>query len=112
MSLVDKWKEFVDKMNSKGVPMPMVRDPKLGVGSITATLVIVASGLCSVSIIIMMAVFFSKLTGLFVINEATIGVLNDAFSSSIQFLIASVGAYLGRKMQKDGSKVELDGEQK
>ena len=112
MSLVDKWKEFVDKMNSKGIPMPMVRDPKLGIGSITATLVIVASGLCSISIIIMMAVFFSKLTGLFVINEATIGVLNDAFSSSIQFLIASVGAYLGRKMQKDGSKVELDGEQK
>lgn len=38
----DKWMSFVDKMNKKGVPLPTVRDPKTGLGSISLTLVFIS----------------------------------------------------------------------
>lgn len=38
-SIISKIKEFVNSLNSKGVPIPMVRDPKTGDASMTATLV-------------------------------------------------------------------------
>jgi hypothetical protein len=110
--VVQKWKDLVDTANSKGIPMPMVRDPKSGLGSITATLVVVSSGLCAISILMMLAVFLSKMTAFFTLNDATFNIMKEAFSSSMQFFIAAIGAYLGRKMQKTGNDVVLEKEEK
>lgn len=112
MSIVEKWKEFVDKMNSQGVPVPTVRDPKTKMGSITAALVVVSGGLCAISIIMMLAVFVSKMTAFFTLNETTFSIMKEAFSSSMQFFIACYAGYLGRRMQKDGNKVSLDSGEK
>lgn len=107
-----KWKELVDKANTNGIPVPVVRDPKTGKGSITATLVVVSSGLCAISILMMLAVFMSKMTAFFTLNDATFNIMKEAFSSSMQFFVAAIGAYLGRKMQKSGNEVTLDKEEK
>lgn len=107
-NLVQKWKEIVDKANASGIPLPMVRDPKTKMGSVTATLVVMSSGLCAISILMMMAVFVSKMTAFFTLNDTTFGIMKEAFSSSMQFFIAALGAYLGRKMQKNGNQVTME----
>lgn len=112
MSLTEKWKAFVDKTNSMGLPLPMVRDPKTGKGSVTTTLVVASSGLCAISIVMMLAVFVSKMTAFFTLNDTTFNIMKEAFSSSMQFFIASLGGYLGRKMQKSGNDVTLDKSEK
>jgi len=113
MNLIEKWKELVNKMNKKGIPLPMVRDPKIDSGSVTLTLVVVSSALCTICIIMMLAAVMSKLSGAFKIDENTIPSMREAFYSSIQFLIASLGAYLGRKFQRDDKgAIALDSEDK
>lgn len=112
MSLVEYWKVFVEKANSIGVPLPMVRDPKIGKGSITATLVVISSCLCIISIVMMMAVFISKITTFFTLNDTTVNTMKEAFSSSIQLFIVSLGGYLGRKMQKSSDNITMDRSEK
>lgn len=109
-TLINKWKKLVNKANSHGIPFPMIRDPKTGLGSITATLVIMSSGLASISIIMMLAVFIAKITDLFVLNENTFNAVKEAFSSSMQFFIASLAGYLGRRLQSDKKTATLDSE--
>jgi hypothetical protein len=109
MSLVEMWKEIVRKANEAGIPLPMARDPGIGRGSVTYTLVVVSGGLCTVTILMMLACSVSKLTGAFSLNENTMDLMKESFSCSIQFLIASLGAHLGRKMQKNGKDASLDG---
>ena len=101
MNFIEKWKQFVDKMNSRGVPVPTCRDPKTGAGSVTFTLVMVSGGLCAISIVIMLGTSLAKLKSDFVLNQETATEIHDAFMSSIEFLGMSLGAYLGRKMQSD-----------
>jgi hypothetical protein len=50
-SLYQKWKEFVARMNEKGVPLPTARDPKTGIGSVSLTLVAVSFALCVLGIL-------------------------------------------------------------
>jgi hypothetical protein len=113
MDIAAKWKELVNKMNDKGIPLPMVRDPKSDEGSVMVTLVVVSSALCTITILMMLAAVLSKLSGAFRIDDNTIPSMREAFYSSIQFLIASLGGYLGRKMQRDEKgAVSLEGEDK
>lgn len=54
MSIEDlkkKWCAFVSKMNSKGVPLPLLRDPKTGVASVSLTLVFMSFGIVLVGLI-------------------------------------------------------------
>lgn len=101
MNLIAKWKLFVDKMNTKGIPIPVARDPKTGKGSVTLSLVVFSAGLCGVSILMMLGTSVAKLSTNFVLNQETANQIHDAFVSSLEFLVASLGGYLGRKMQKD-----------
>jgi hypothetical protein len=104
--LKEKYLEFVNNMNEKGIPLPMVRDPKVGKSSITATLVVVSSGLATISILLMIASIFAKLTTQFTLTDATMAQLKEAFWSSLYFLGTSLTAYLGRQYQiKDKSLI-------
>lgn len=38
-----RWRAFINKMNDKGIPVPMVRDPRTLEGSVSLTLVFLSS---------------------------------------------------------------------
>jgi len=89
--LYDKWKHLVNKMNNRGVPLPTVRDPKSGYGSISLTLVFVSS------ILVIMGIVgkWSKIAGDIDMNNA------------MEFFYTSCALYFGRQWQmKSGTKVE------
>jgi len=103
----NKWIAFVDKMNKKGIPVPTVRDPKTGEGSITAALLVFSAGLFGLCILVMLGSTIAKWAGLFALNDISIGQVKSAADYSFQFLLAALGGYLGRHMQKGPGTVDL-----
>jgi hypothetical protein len=85
MDLTEKWKKFVSDMNAKGVPLPTLRDPKTGIGSVSLTLVFVSFNLCVAGII-------GKWAG-------ALGGID--IQAAFQLFMASGALYWGRKLQKD-----------
>lgn len=85
---VSKLKNFVNRLNQQGVPLPMLRDPKTGLASMTATLVFLSFNTALLGQL-------GKVTNLFG------GV--DLTQANYLFLL-SLGAYLGRRFQSDGTK--------
>ena len=78
-------KKFIATWNSKGVNALVMRDPKTGKGSITASLVVISCACVVASL---------------VTNKVD-------KSGSFEFYLASIGVYLGRKMtNKDGLTVD------
>jgi hypothetical protein len=95
--LYKKWQHFVTRMNRNGVPVPVVRDPRTGLGSVSLTLVF----LSSVFVLIGIIGKWSKLT-------AEIDMRN-----AMEFFYASSALYFGRQWQnKSGSKPELSQEER
>jgi hypothetical protein len=88
--LVTKWKEFVEKMNDKGVPLPMVRDPQTLEGSVSLTLVVMSSFLVVVGIV-------GKAAGL-------IGGID--MNSAFNFFYASTTLYFGHSWIHKESKTD------
>lgn len=101
--LYHKWRQFVRDMNSKGIPIPVVRDPRNGKGSVTATLVVVSAGIFGFCIMFMLATAITKWAGLFVLTPETLIQVKTASDYSFQFLLAALGGYLGRHFQKGES---------
>lgn len=91
---LSKWKAFVVKMNDKGVPLPMVRDPNTLEGSVSLTLVVMSSFLVAVGIVGK----WSKSLGDIDMNNA------------LQFFYASCTLYFGHnwvhKQTKDNVATE------
>lgn len=92
--IVEFFKEQFGKLNALGFPIPVIRDPKTGKGSVTLTLVFVSFNTALIG-------QFGKAAGYFG------GV--DLSQANYLFLM-SLGAYLGRKAQGDGKKIELSEE--
>ena len=82
--VISKWKDIVALMNSKGIPMPTIRDPKTGQGSISCTLVFVSS----LMVIIGLMGKWSKYLG------------DVDISNSLQFFYASAALYFGRNLKQ------------
>lgn len=99
-NLKDKWIAFVNRMNRLGIPIPTARDPNTGKGSITAALVVFSAGLFGLCIVFMLATAVAKWAGAFVLTDATLSQIKMAADYSFQFLLAALGGYLGRYMQK------------
>jgi len=81
--LKDKWKKFASDMNQKGIPMPTIRDPKTGFGSISLTLVFISS-------VIVIAGIIGKSAGV-------LGGLD--MSSAMEFFWTATSLYFGRQFQ-------------
>lgn len=82
------WKDFIGKMNEKGIPVPTIRDPKTGFGSISLTLVFISSLLVIIGIV---GKWSAKLGDIDMAN-------------AMQFFWTACALYWGRKFQsKDGS---------
>lgn len=84
-ALFDRWKNFVCDMNAKGVPVPMIRDAKTGMGSVSLTLVFLSFNIWIVSIV-------GKWSG-------QLGGINP--TETLNMFMVCAGLYFGRKMQKD-----------
>ncbi len=102
-NLKTKWLAFVDKMNKYGVPVPTVRDPRTGKGSITAALVVFSAGMFGFCIMFMLAASVAKWAGAFVMTTEALLQVKTAADYSFQFLLAALGGYLGRHLQKGES---------
>lgn len=89
--ILDKLKNFVDNMNDKGIPIPLVRDPKTGKGSVSLTLVFISFNVALLGLI-------GKISGWFGGVDLT---------QAITLFGICAGLYWGRKFQRDGSKVEI-----
>lgn len=81
--LKDKWVKFVGDMNAKGIPVPTVRDPKTGFGSISLTLVFISS-------VIVIAGIIGKSAGM-------LGGLD--MSTAMEFFWTATSLYFGRQFQ-------------
>lgn len=86
--LFEKWKQFVRDMNAKGIPVPTVRDPKTGFGSISLTLVFISSVIVIVGI-----------------AGKTAGMLGGLdMNTAMEFFWTATSLYFGRQFQtKSGS---------
>jgi len=80
-----QWKEFVDKMNKVGVPLPTVRDPKTGLGSISLTLVFISFNIVLVGLV-------GKWAG-------ALGGID--ITQALNLFYGTAALYWGRKFQKD-----------
>lgn len=111
-SLLEKWKSLVGNMTKKGIPLPMVRDPKTGEGSITATMMWISFNLSVVVIIFKVSLAIMKLLKIIPsVDESVISVLNGIDSGpALQLFLICSGLYLGRRMgvSKDGKVTEED----
>lgn len=94
--LFDKLSEIAQKMNSLGMPLPMIRDPKSGKGSVTLTMVFISFNTCLIGQMGKLAGFLGGV---------------DLTQANYLFLMC-LGAYLGRKIQGDGKKVDISAEEK
>lgn len=83
-NLIEKWKQFVSDMNSKGIPVPMIRDPKTG-ASVSLTMVFLSFNIWVVSIV-------GKAAG-------ALGGIDP--SQTLNMFMVCAGLYFGRKFQKD-----------
>jgi len=81
--LIEKWKQFVKNMNVKGIPVPTIRDPKTGFGSVSLTLVFISSVIVIVGII-------GKTAGL-------LGGLD--MNIAMEFFWTAISLYFGRQFQ-------------
>lgn len=81
--LMDKWKQFVRDMNQKGIPVPTIRDPKTGFGSISLTLVFISS-------VIVIAGILGKTAGM-------LGGLD--MNTAMEFFWTATSLYFGRQFQ-------------
>jgi hypothetical protein len=103
-----KWVAFVHRMNHLGVPVPTVRDPRTGKGSITAALVVFSAGMFGLCIVFMLASAVAKWAGLFILTTESLLQIKTAADYSFQFLLAALGGYLGRYMQKGDSSLSSE----
>ena len=84
--------KLIALLNSKGLPLPMVRDPKTGLGSITATMVVVSFAICVLGVLGRVAKVLDGVD----------------LTAAHSLLVISVSTYLGRKLQTVGKDVKVD----
>lgn len=113
MNLAEKWKIFVNEMNSKGIPVPTARDPATKKGSVSFTMVMASFGLMLICCLMAIALVVNKWLDFFAAPDAALSALKEAFFMAFQMSGLSVGLYFGRKFQRDEKgAVTVDGKEK
>jgi len=83
---------FLNKLNKKGIPVPTVRDPKTGLGSVSLTLVFLSSIYVQVALLNSFAQIFK---GIDIVN-------------ALYWHGMSLALYFGRSINKDGSRIQIE----
>lgn len=89
--ITEKWLEFVTWMSSKGIPFPLLRDPRTQDASLTFSMVVISFTMCTLALIGKVA------------SSNAFGSLD--FNNSLQLFLATGGLYWGRAFQKGDSKL-------
>ena len=97
----DKWNKFIGDLNKYGIPLPMARDPKNGLGSMTATSYWISFNFCLICGVFFIALAIGKFTGLFTAEQEAVDAIKNASQYALELFITCAGIYLGRKMQRD-----------
>jgi hypothetical protein len=84
-----KWSAFADKMNKYGVPLPLVRDAKTGLGSVSLTLVFISFNVVLIGLV-------GKWAG-------ALGGID--ITQALNLFYACAALYWGRKFQGGGSSL-------
>lgn len=87
-------KDFISKMNKVGVPLPLIRDPKTGLGSVSLTLVFLSSLYIQLALLNSAAQIFKGVD----------------ITNALYWHGMALALYFGRAIKKDGSKVDISGE--
>jgi len=88
--MVEKIKAFINTMNQYGIPLPLLRDNKVGRGSITYTLFVISGVLVVIGLI-------GKISKQ----------LDIDLSQAIYFFGTCGAMYLGRQLQGDGKNISV-----
>jgi len=80
-----KWLEFVRGLNERGFPIPVIRDPKTKLGSVSLTLVFISFNFCLIAMV-------GKWSGF-------LGGIDP--SQALNLFMVCAGLYWGRKFQRD-----------
>lgn len=91
MELPKEIRDFFKKMNDKGIPLPVVRDPETGKGSVSLTLVFLSSIWVQLSLIGKVVTWLGGL---------------DA-ESAIYWFLSCAALYWGRKLSGSKNSAEL-----
>lgn len=94
--MIEKIKNWMNKANSEGIPLPMLKDPKTGKGSITMTMFWISFNIA----ILTLAGKVVKITG------------DIEYSNVLWLLGLTGGMYLGRKFQTSKDGVNVEGSEK
>lgn len=89
-NFIEKWKRFVSKLNSHGVPLPTIRDPQTGKGSVSLTLVFISFNVVLVGLV-------GKWAG-------ALGGID--ITQALNLFFACAALYWGRKFQGNGSNLD------
>lgn len=103
-----KWQEWIGSLNKAGIPVPTIRDPKTGQGSVSLTLVFLSFNLCVLSILGKATIIILKALRIGGLDGDTANLLAgiDA-GQALSLFIACAGLYFGRKLQtKSGDVIE------
>ncbi len=95
MSIIDNIKLLLDKYNKRGFPLPTIRDPKTGLGSVSLSMLFVSFNVVLVGLVGKFAGFFGGID----INQA------------LALFYACATLYMGRKFQKSDTSL-VDSKQK
>lgn len=91
MSL-NQLKQFFNKLNQYGIPIPLIRDPKTQTGSISLTMVFISFNIILVGLI----------------GKASKLVDGIDIQQAIYWFIICCGLYFGRNLSGDGKSISLD----
>lgn len=87
---LDFWKRTVNRFNSQGIPLPTIRDPQTGKGSVSLTFVFISFNMVAVGVV-------GKWSG-------ALGGIDIA--QALNLFYACAALYWGRKFQ--GSGISFD----
>lgn len=89
--MLDKIKQFINLLNSKGIPVPLIKDPKTGIGSVSLTLVFLSSIYVQVGLI---GKYSKLLDGI-------------DLAQALNFFMISAGLYFGRNLSTSNGNVNV-----
>lgn len=87
MNLKQKWSEFVNKMNEKGIPIPLLRSPDTGRGSVSLTMMFISFNLYIIATVGKWSGYFGN------VNSP------DAFN----LLVLTTSLYFGRSFNRSSN---------
>jgi hypothetical protein len=91
--MIAKIKELLNKANSKGIPVPLIKDPATGVASVSLTLVVMSATYVQIGLLNSLAQVFKGID----------------MQSALYFFGTSCALYFSRKVSGDGKKMEISG---